>query len=251
MTSFEKTALSMKPKPTPLGVGCYHDALQVKQEQARAEQEPLTRAKLKQVAKSQPAEVSNSRPEPLYPALPNKTYDIIYADPPWDYKGHKQHNKTTDTGGAETHYPTLTLTELKALDVQSISNKNALLFLWTTGSHLDQSIERGQAWGFNYTTMAFVWDKDKAREWVGNVGYYTMNPFECVLVFKRGKRPDNRGKTPSSRILEKRQAHSKKPDAVRSAIFSMYPTAKRIELFARQETPAWDVWGNEATRPHR
>jgi hypothetical protein len=40
-------------------------------------------------------------------------YDIIYADPPWDYKGQKQHNGKggKDTGGAEVHYPTLTLAQ--------------------------------------------------------------------------------------------------------------------------------------------
>ena len=42
-------------------------------------------------------------------------YDIIYADPPWDYKGQLQHNGKggTDTGGAKIHYPTMTLKELK------------------------------------------------------------------------------------------------------------------------------------------
>ena len=38
------------------------------------------------------------------------TYQILYCDPPWDYKGGTQHSNTrTDTGGAMEHYPTLTL----------------------------------------------------------------------------------------------------------------------------------------------
>ena len=44
-------------------------------------------------------------------------YQIIYADPPWDYKGQKQHSGKgkQDTGGAIKHYPTMKLQELKDL----------------------------------------------------------------------------------------------------------------------------------------
>ena len=36
-----------------------------------------------------------------FPKLPKKQYGIIYADPPWDYKGQKQHAGAgkKDTGG--------------------------------------------------------------------------------------------------------------------------------------------------------
>ena len=30
----------------------------------------------------------------LYPKLPDKKYDIIYADPPWDYGGKMQYDKS-------------------------------------------------------------------------------------------------------------------------------------------------------------
>ena len=31
----------------------------------------------------------------VYPPLPNKKYDIIYADPPWDYGGKMQYDKSS------------------------------------------------------------------------------------------------------------------------------------------------------------
>ena len=31
----------------------------------------------------------------LYPALPNKKYSVIYADPPWDYGGKMQYDKSS------------------------------------------------------------------------------------------------------------------------------------------------------------
>lgn len=39
--------------------------------------------------------------------------------------------------------------------------------------------------------------------------------------------------------------HSEKPTAVRDRITEMFPTQKKIELFARNKTEGWDFWGNE------
>ena len=44
----------------------------------------------------------------------------------------------------------------------------------------------------------------------------------------------------------KREEHSKKPDEARKRIVELMGDVPRIELFARQKTPGWDVWGNEA-----
>ena len=69
----------------------------------------------------------------LYPVLPNKKYDVIYADPPWDYGGKMQYDKSsikTENVGFEKNvfisaanfkYPTVKLKDLKTLDVGSIA----------------------------------------------------------------------------------------------------------------------------------
>lgn len=56
-------------------------------------------------------------------------FSIIYADPPWDYKGQKQHTGKDgpESGGAITHYSTMKLKDLKMLDVQSLCEKDCLL----------------------------------------------------------------------------------------------------------------------------
>ena len=41
------------------------------------------------------------------------------------------------------------------------------------------------------------------------------------------------------------EAHSKKPDETRDKIVALMGDLPRVELFARQATPGWDVWGNE------
>ena len=42
----------------------------------------------------------------------------------------------------------------------------------------------------------------------------------------------------------KRGIHSEKPELVRDIIEKCFD-GKKIELFARQKTEGWDVWGNE------
>jgi N6-adenosine-specific RNA methylase IME4 len=168
-------------------------------------------------------------------------YEVLYADPPWDYAGRTQQNGTSETGGAVTHYPTMSLEQLKALRVPDICAKNAALFLWTSSPHLPQAIALMEAWGFTYKTVAFCWDKQKI-----NPGYYTMSQVELVLVGTKGLIPKPRGSRNERQFFsEKRTVHSKKPDEIRKRIFNMFPTQKKIELFARQASDGWDVFGNQ------
>ena len=174
---------------------------------------------------------------------PSPPYAIIYADPPCNYKGQKQHagKGSADTGGAASHYRTMSLPELKQLPVVSLADKDCLLFLWTTNPHLDQAIELMKAWGFNWATVGFVWDKVRV-----NPGFYTMSQCELCLIGKRGKIPQPRGARNIRQLVQsKRRAHSQKPDEVRRLIELMFPTQRKVELFARTRAPGWDAWGDE------
>jgi N6-adenosine-specific RNA methylase IME4 len=171
------------------------------------------------------------------------TYEIIYADPPWDYKGQKQHNgkNGVDTGGALNHYPTMTLDELKRFDVPTITAENALLFMWTSSPHLDQAIDLMKAWQFKWATVGFVWDKQKV-----NPGFYTMSQCELCLIGKKGKIPSPRGARNIRQLVSvERGRHSEKPAEVRQRIEEMFPSQSKIELFARSAPKGWHVFGNE------
>tara|TARA_B100001094_G_scaffold148071_1_gene143409 strand:+ start:518 stop:1099 length:582 start_codon:yes stop_codon:yes gene_type:complete len=186
-----------------------------------------------------PRSVVSKKPKAL--GLPKTKYDIIYCDPPWDYKGQLQHTKTTTSGGAKTHYPTAELSVMKTWAIEKIAKDDCLLFMWTSSPHLDQAIELGKAWGFSWATVAFVWEKEKP-----NPGFYTMSSVEMCLVFKRGKIPSPRGTRNERQFLsEKRKKHSAKPNEIRDRIYRMFPTQKKIELFARRKTKGWTVWGND------
>jgi N6-adenosine-specific RNA methylase IME4 len=187
----------------------------------------------------------------LYPKLPDKTFDVIYADPPWDYNGKLQFDhssksaeeidlsKTIFISSAAFKYPTLKTSELMKLPVQQIAKDDCLLFLWTTNPHLVQAIALGNAWGFEYRTVAFVWDK-----MVHNPGIYTLSNCELCLVFKRGRIPTPRGARNVQQLIRSpRREHSEKPTEVIRAIEKMFPSQDRIELFARQEASGWSAWG--------
>ena len=189
----------------------------------------------------------------IYPALPNKKYQIIYADPPWDYGGKMQYDKTTikdeNTGferkiflsSASFKYPTLKLNTLKELNVPAIAADDCLLFMWTTGPQMQNSIDLGKAWGFEYKTVAFVWDK-----MVHNPGRYTLSQTEFVLAFKKGKFPQPRGARNIRQLITvHRGEHSVKPVSVIDGITKMFPSQEKIELFARNNYVGWDNWGLE------
>lgn len=169
-------------------------------------------------------------------------YQIIYADPAWQYKTKECLAKTSILNGdINTHYDTMTQNELKQLNVKSISEKNSMLFLWVVSPMLKEGIEVMEAWGFKYATIAFVWHKQRT-----NPGHYTMSECEICLVGKRGKIPTERGSRNTKQFLsEMRGKHSEKPSEIRNRIEQMFPTHTRIELFARKKVEGWHAWGNE------
>jgi N6-adenosine-specific RNA methylase IME4 len=195
----------------------------------------------------------NTLPD-LYPELPDKKFDIIYADPPWDYNGKLQFDKSSKSAekidlsknifisSAAFKYPTLKKNELMKIPIHEIAKDNCLLFMWTSSPHLAQALELGTAWGFEYRTVAFVWDK-----MCHNPGKYTLSNCELCLVFKRGKIPTPRGARNIQQLIRSpRKKHSEKPIEVLVAIEKMFPTQERIELFARRRSEGWSVWGLDA-----
>ena len=162
-----------------------------------------------------------------------KKYKIIYADPPWRYDFSK-----SDSRQIENQYQTMSLDEICGLTVPS--DKNAVLYLWATAPKLLEALKVMDAWGFKYKTHA-VWDKGKI-----GMGYWFRGQHELLLVGVKGKwSPPEPSKRIPSIYAEDRNGHSSKPEAIRSFIQLWFPQHDKIELFARQKTEGWDVWGNE------
>jgi len=162
-----------------------------------------------------------------------KKYQIIYADPPWKYNFCKD-----NADKIENHYPTMSVQEICNLSIPS--DKNSVLYLWTTAPKILEAFEVMSAWGFTYKTQC-IWNKD----WIG-MGYWFRGQHEILLVGTKGKfsPPTFEFRKPSV-YTEKRTIHSRKPDYFRNLIKNSFPNLNRIELFARGKHKGWDVWGNE------
>lgn len=84
-------------------------------------------------------------------------YDVIVADPPWDFKNF------SDAGtkkGADPHYAVMPLEAIKALPVHELARGDCLLLMWTTGWAIatGQAQEVARAWRFN-PISEIVWLK--------------------------------------------------------------------------------------------
>src|SRR5699024_459252 len=79
-------------------------------------------------------------------------------------------------------------------------------------------------------------------------GYYTRQNNElCLIGVKPGLKNRIKPivKNVGCSILEPAREHSRKPASVRDKIVEICGDLPRIELFAREKTDGWDVWGNE------
>jgi len=178
-----------------------------------------------------------------------KKYNVIYADPPWRYGDkvlNNGHGKRFD--GLDKHYSVMSLLEIMKLPVSNISDDNCVLFLWTTDSHIPEALNVIKSWGFVYKTIAFYWMKTskKTGKFTTNLGKWTQKNGEICLFATRGKCSSMmKQRNIHQLVISPRRGHSEKPIEVKNRIERMFGCLPRIELFAREKTEGWDVWGDE------
>lgn len=173
------------------------------------------------------------------PQLPEGKYDVIYADPPWEY------SNSGISGAAENHYSTMPTEKIMLLSdnegnsVMSVFPENAVLFMWVTNPLLEDGLKVLKSWGFEYKTNV-VWIKDKAGQ-----GFYVKGQHELLLIAVKGShRPDD-SLYIRSVVEHPRLEHSQKPEVFYELIETLYPDGKYLELFARNSRDKWTSWGNE------
>ena len=181
--------------------------------------------------------------------LPNKKYNIIYADPPWHYGSKSAVNNTTGSAikPLSDHYSTMSLQELKNMPIKNMTKDHAACFMWVTDSHIDEALEVLRSWGFAYKTIAFNWVKTTSKgNYCKNVAPWTMKSSEiCLLGIKGRMTKYKQANNIESLVIAQRTQHSQKPNEVRKRIENLFGDLPRIELFARETAEGWDSWGNE------
>lgn len=172
----------------------------------------------------------------------SKQYNIIYADPAWSYKD----KALAGNRGAGCKYNVMGGGELQALPINKIAADNCVLFMWVTMPKLNECFDVINSWGFEYKTCAFTWVKrnKKSPNYFMGMGRWTRANAELCLLATKGK-PKRISASVLQVIDTPIEHHSKKPDIVRDKIIELMGDLPRVELFARQSTAGWDVWGNE------
>lgn len=174
-----------------------------------------------------------------------KKYQIVYADPPWNGLGW---NNGSGLKCPANHYEVQDAEWIKSLPINNISDENCALFLWVTFPNLKLGIEVIESWGFKYATCAFNWvkkNKNQDTYFVGCGNYTRANSEICLLGTKGHMQKMVKSHSVRQICDAKIDEHSKKPKEIRDRIVELFGDLPRIELFARQKTDGWDVWGNE------
>ena len=170
-----------------------------------------------------------------------KKYNIIYADPPWDFKVW-----SVKTSQRPWHYPRMSHQELLDLPIATFADKDCGLFLWVTSPNLLEGLDLIAHWGFQYKTIVFVWTKLNTNNmgFAQGLGYWTRANAEFCILATKGK-PKRKDKGIPQILATPRMRHSRKPDIIRERIVQLMGDLPRVELFARQKVDGWDSWGNE------
>ena len=179
----------------------------------------------------------------------DKKYNIIYADPPWQYQNYnyaKTNRGIKAKRGVVKEYPVMNIEEIYNLPINQIAYNDCILFLWVTFPLLQEGINTTKEWGFTYKTVAFNWVKKnkKSDSWFWGMGNWTRSNSEICLLAIKGN-PKRISARVHSIIDTPIAEHSKKPEIVRNKIVELCGDIPRIELFARQCSDGWDCWGNE------
>lgn len=178
----------------------------------------------------------------------------VLVDPPWPYDQKLTGRKTR--GGAEKHYETLSIEEIASLPFPDLLAEDAMVWLWTTNTHLHHAFHVLEAWGVQYKVMG-TWTKKRF-----GLGYWLRGKTEHLLLGVRGnprvryEGPHGAMGSPWSTLIEglapddgfllwgKWRGHSVKPRSSYEMIEAI-GEPPRLELFARRKRDRWSVWGQE------
>lgn len=182
--------------------------------------------------------------EILSEAVAGKKYGTILADPPWQFSNRT--GKVAPEHRRLSRYTTLSLRQIRELQVADIAKAESHLYLWVPNALLPEGLQVMESWGFKYKTN-IVWHKvrkDGGPDGRG-VGFYFRNTTEMVLFGIRGRlRTLAPGRRQVNVIRSRKREHSRKPDELYKIIEECSP-GPYMELFARGKKEGWDQWGNE------
>lgn len=184
-------------------------------------------------------------------------YACIVADPPWkvsagrtigayEVREGKQLFGVRDNTSRKLSYPSMSVEEIKALQVEPLAATDAHLYLWTVNRYLEDAFSVARAWGFRFSTL-LTWAKNPMGGGLGGDAYGLSTEF--CLFCRRGslKAKERIGTTWFNWKRPYKNGypqHSAKPPEFVELVERVSP-GPYVELFARQKREGWHAWGNE------
>ena len=192
-----------------------------------------------------------------FTGLKARHYRAILIDWPWLFRTRSDKG---DGRSARRHYDCMTQTDMLDLaqDIRELAHRDAVMFSWTTDTHLADAIELMTACGFRYKTVGFYWAKlNRDDSKFTGMGFWTRaNPEQVLcsidaedaqcLLGTRGSPKRDRKDVPKL-IEAPRREHSRKPDEIYQRIERLVP-GPYLDLFAREHRPNWTAWGHEKSK---
>jgi N6-adenosine-specific RNA methylase IME4 len=178
-------------------------------------------------------------------SLQPRAYGVVLIDPPLHYKTRTPAGQAK---GPARHYRILTIAEIKDLPVRELAARDCALVLWATQAQLDTAIDFIRAWGFRvWTAGAWAKQSKTGRKWAFGTGHILRSAAEFYLFGARGH-PRVAVRDVRNLVIAPVREHSRKPDQLYLDLERMFPHARRCELFAREQRPGWESWGDETTK---
>lgn len=184
--------------------------------------------------------------------VPKNQYKVILADPDWEFKTFSEKGKGKSP---DRHYTggTSSIDTICSQPVNDMIHPDgAILFMWCTWPHIFSAQKVLDAWGFQYSGLAWEWDKFNPvtgkRAFGG--GYITRKNLEPCIVARTKNFPvvkNLKSRSVRDLIRAPRREHSRKPDEQYGLIESLFD-GPYLELYARQEWPGWDAAGYDVDK---
>lgn len=167
----------------------------------------------------------------------------IVADPPWQF-GDKLPGKSR---GAEKNYACLDVDGIASIVRSAFADdldQPVVLFLWRVAAMQREALDVCQRCCATVKTE-LVWEKlTKNGKPHFGMGRYVRASHETCLIAVRGRAfPEVRNVR--SRFAAPVREHSRKPEEFYRIVETMYPSSRKVELFARAVRPGWEQHGLE------
>lgn len=197
-----------------------------------------------------PKEINYHKDNDLVDFCNGEKFKTILADPPWRFTNRT--GKVAPENSRLKRYPTMNLEDIKALNVEAVTDETCHLYLWVPNALLQEGLDVMKAWGFQYKSN-IIWEKirkDGQPDGRG-VGFYFRNVTEIILFGIKGKnaRTLAPGRSQVNLVRTRKREHSRKPDEIFD-IIEKCSAGPHLELFARGTRPGWVLWGDQADRDY-